>query len=149
MSYTRIGKSYQAIVTMSDETDIAFDIQVDYLDTGKFNVPEIDVEITQQPQDLEGMVAQYDDEIIYALDTWFTKDCAQQEDGADLCFTFDTVMETVELAGDIPEIEDPQPSIDKALEQIKKDITNGDLTAIEELLKLTPLSIVKGYLAED
>ena len=151
MSYTRIGKSYQATVTMSDGTDASYDVEVDYFEAGGFDLPEIGVNIT--PQDptakLEGMVEQFEDEILDALDTFFTKDCAQQEDGADLYFTFDTATKEVELFETPSKPEDPQPSIDKALEQIKKDVANGDLTAIEELLKYTPLSAVKGYLSED
>lgn len=146
---TTINKSYVATVTFSDNTEIEFDVEVSYYDEDGLCIPEIDVSITRQPYDLEGMSEQFEDEVECALDTWFTKDCAQQPDGADLCFTFDTIMETVELAGDIPTIEDSQPVIEKALKQLKSDVENGDLTAIEELLKLTPMSIVKGYLAED
>lgn len=38
--------------------------------------------------------------------------------------------------------------IDEAIEQIKADIAVGDVTAIDELLKSTPLSSVIGFLAE-
>lgn len=39
--------------------------------------------------------------------------------------------------------------IDKVLEQIKEDVINGDVTAIEELLKNVPIEILKSYLPEE
>ena len=39
--------------------------------------------------------------------------------------------------------------IDKVLEQIKEDVINGDVTAIEELLKQVPNEILKSYLPEE
>lgn len=39
--------------------------------------------------------------------------------------------------------------IDKVLEQIKEDVINGDVTAIEELLKQVPIEILKSYLPEE
>ena len=38
---------------------------------------------------------------------------------------------------------------DKALDRIKEDVASGDMTAIDELLKMLPIEAVKGYLAED
>lgn len=38
--------------------------------------------------------------------------------------------------------------IDKAVEQIKKDIEGGDLTALEELLQYVPINILQGFLSE-
>lgn len=38
---------------------------------------------------------------------------------------------------------------DKALDRIKEDVAFGDMTAIDELLKMLPIEAVKGYLAED
>jgi hypothetical protein len=38
--------------------------------------------------------------------------------------------------------------IDKALEQIKKDVQTGDLTAIEELLRVVPEDQLQGFLSE-
>ena len=148
---TRITKNYEAIVTMQDNTEVAFDVEVDYYDEDGFCIPEIGVNITpQEPTTkLTGHSELHEDDILDALDTWFTKDCANTADEERLFFQFDSEMLEVSRIGDIPQVEDPQPSIEKALEQIKKDIANGDLTAIEELLKLTPLSIVKGYLGED
>jgi hypothetical protein len=35
------------------------------------------------------------------------------------------------------------------LEQIARDVRNGDFTAIEELLKDVPLKTLKGYLPEE
>ena len=145
---TRIIKNYEVTVTCPDNTEPLFDVTVDYYDEDGFCIPEIDVDITPS-EELIGESSYYHVEILDALSDWFTKDMANQEEGETLYFTYDETLEKVELIGDIPQVEDPQPSIEKALEQIKKDIANGDLTAIEELLKLTPLSIVKGYLAED
>ena len=39
-----------------------------------------------------------------------------------------------------------QELIDKAIEQIKKDIAMGDVTAIDELLGFIPEQYLKGYL---
>ena len=39
--------------------------------------------------------------------------------------------------------------IDKVLEQIKEDVVNGNVTAIEELLKNVPIEILKSYLPEE
>jgi len=39
--------------------------------------------------------------------------------------------------------------VDRALKQIKQDVLWGDVTAIEELLKLLPIEQIKGYLKED
>lgn len=41
-----------------------------------------------------------------------------------------------------------QELIDEVLEQIKKDVAGGDVTAIEELLMHVPLSKLGGYLPE-
>ena len=38
--------------------------------------------------------------------------------------------------------------IDQVLEQIQKDVLDGDLTAIEELLSCVPYSQLCGYLPE-
>ncbi len=42
-----------------------------------------------------------------------------------------------------------QELIDKVLETIKADVINGDVTAIEELLKNVPIEILKSYLPEE
>lgn len=42
-----------------------------------------------------------------------------------------------------------QELIDKVLEQIAKDIEDGDLTGIEELLKAVPEANLKAYLPEE
>lgn len=42
-----------------------------------------------------------------------------------------------------------QELVDKALEQIKKDVATGDLTAIDELLMFVPTKNLKGFLPED
>ncbi len=39
--------------------------------------------------------------------------------------------------------------IEKALERIKKDVKDNDLTAIEELLEHVSINNIKGYLAEN
>ena len=38
---------------------------------------------------------------------------------------------------------------DKVLDQIKKDVYSGDMTAVDELIKRLPKSVLQGYLAED
>ncbi len=42
-----------------------------------------------------------------------------------------------------------QELVDKALEQIKKDVATGDLTAIDELLMFVPTKNLKGFLPEN
>lgn len=44
--------------------------------------------------------------------------------------------------------DDDQPLIDQVIEKIKKDIEDGDVTAIDELLKFVPIEYLKGYLPE-
>ena len=41
-----------------------------------------------------------------------------------------------------------QELIDKCLEEIKKDVAKGDVTAIDELLKFVPTKNLQGYLPE-
>jgi len=45
-------------------------------------------------------------------------------------------------------IEDKQELIDQCLEVIKKDVADGDLTAIDELLSFVPEKYLKGFLPE-
>ncbi len=45
-------------------------------------------------------------------------------------------------------IEDKQELIDQCLEVIKKDVADGDLTAIDELLNFIPEKYLKGFLPE-
>lgn len=48
------------------------------------------------------------------------------------------------------EVYEKQEAIyDKALDRIKEDVASGDMTAVDELLKMLPIEAVKGYLAED
>jgi hypothetical protein len=42
-----------------------------------------------------------------------------------------------------------QELVDLVIEQIKQDIENGDVTAIEELLHFVPEMNLKSYLPED
>jgi hypothetical protein len=39
--------------------------------------------------------------------------------------------------------------IDAVLEQIKKDVAEGDMTSVEELLRYTPEVALLGYLPEE
>lgn len=41
-----------------------------------------------------------------------------------------------------------QPVIDAVLDQIRMDVENGDMTAIEELIRHLPLYALQGYLPE-
>ena len=41
-----------------------------------------------------------------------------------------------------------QELVDKVIEEIKRDIENGDVTALDELLKFVPIEYLKGYLPE-
>lgn len=42
-----------------------------------------------------------------------------------------------------------EPLIDKVLDRIKEDVSFGDMTAIDELLRFLPTDILKGYLSEN
>jgi hypothetical protein len=42
-----------------------------------------------------------------------------------------------------------QALVDEVLEEIKKDVLSGDLTAIDEMLFFLPTSVLKGYLANE
>lgn len=44
--------------------------------------------------------------------------------------------------------EQDQELIDKAIEQIKQDVSCGDITAIEELLMFVPVEYIKGFIPE-
>ena len=50
--------------------------------------------------------------------------------------------------GSLRAVSESQLLIDKVLVQIQKDIRDGDLTAIEELLRFTPVENLEGYLPE-
>ena len=41
-----------------------------------------------------------------------------------------------------------RPIIDYVIDQIELDIVNGDITALEELLKHIPIDYLQGYLPE-
>jgi len=45
--------------------------------------------------------------------------------------------------------EEKQRVVDAVLEEIKVDIANGDVTAIDELLMFLPVERLKGYLPEE
>lgn len=47
------------------------------------------------------------------------------------------------------QLEHKQELVDKCLEQIKEDVSKGDVTAIDELLAFLPTKYLKGYLPED
>ena len=38
---------------------------------------------------------------------------------------------------------------DKVLDRIKEDVASGDMTAVDELLKMLPKTALEGYLSED
>ena len=42
-----------------------------------------------------------------------------------------------------------QTLIDSVVEQVIKDVAQGDLTALEELLRSVPLASLQGYLSEE
>lgn len=50
--------------------------------------------------------------------------------------------------GGMEEIEDMDNLVDSVIEQIKEDIKDGDLTAIDELLRFVPKENLIGYLPE-
>jgi len=146
---SRFTKIYNANITLSDGTFLDIEVEVDYYEDDSMCVPNIDTNLTHNMDvdSFEGMAEDFHSDIEDAVNEYFTKDACNTENGEQLYFLYDTVTNELELIED--EAEDTQPIIDKALEQIKSDIENGDLTAIEELLKLTELRIVKRYLVEE
>ena len=147
MSGLRLNKEYTATVTLSDDSVISYQVEVQYEDDDSMCIPDIDVELTTISA-VEGMSADFEDEVGDAVNSYFTKDACNTEDGQEVFFFYNEItdeLESIEVCGEAH----TQAIVDKALEQIKQDIEAGDLTAIEELLKLSPLSVVKGYLSED
>jgi len=48
------------------------------------------------------------------------------------------------------EVYEPQEVFyDKVLDQIKKDVHSGDMTAVDELIKRLPIDVLKNYLSEE
>jgi len=41
-----------------------------------------------------------------------------------------------------------QEILDKVLEQVKREVELGDMTALEELLRTIPKDLLQGYLSE-
>jgi hypothetical protein len=147
MSGFRLNKEYTATVTLPDDSFITYQVEVQYEDDDEMCIPDIDVELTPTSA-VEGMSADFEDDIGDAINTYFTKDACNTEDGQEVVFLYDTIADKLEvIEGDVKV--HTQNVVDKALEQIKKDVEAGDLTAIEELLKLADLRLVKRYLAED
>lgn len=66
--------------------------------------------------------------------------------------TDDTIVREVRFC-QMPNAEldtrDKQPLVDECIEQIKSDIEEGDVTALDELLKRLPWEILKHFLPED
>jgi hypothetical protein len=58
------------------------------------------------------------------------------------------VFEAIEEAKE-KQREHKQELVDKCIEEIKRDVANGDVTAIDELLMFLPAKYLKGYLPED
>ncbi len=58
------------------------------------------------------------------------------------------VFEAIEEAKE-KQREHKQELVDKCIEEIKRDVANGDVTAIDELLMFLPTKYLKGYLPED
>ena len=54
----------------------------------------------------------------------------------------------VDGEGNPDDEESSQELIDEVIAEIKKDIAMGDETAIDELLKFLPISVLRGYLPE-
>lgn len=63
--------------------------------------------------------------------------------GATLCFT------ALREHWDKEVYEKEEVLYDKVLERIKEDVYSGDMTAVDELIKMLPKTALEGYLAED
>ena len=59
------------------------------------------------------------------------------------------VVERMESPHGVTSMSDLKIVIDLVIEQIKKDIEAGDVTAIEELLTAVPMDSLVGYLPEN
>jgi hypothetical protein len=76
------------------------------------------------------------------------------EQDADPTGTWNLVVEQclstlgVEQANPTP-VDDKTELVDKVMERIKHDVELGDVTAIDEMLKLLPRNVLTSYLLED
>jgi len=61
---------------------------------------------------------------------------------------FANVFEAIEEAKE-KQREHKQELVDRCLEQIKQDVADGDVTAIDEMLMFLPIKYLKGYLPEN
>lgn len=61
---------------------------------------------------------------------------------------FANVFEAIEEAKE-KQREHKQELVDKCIEEIKRDVASGDVTAIDEMLMFLPTKYLKGYLPED
>ena len=71
------------------------------------------------------------------------------EQEADPTGTWDLVVEHCLSSLDVEQLSPKQILIDKVIEEIKKDIASGDVTAIDGLLQLVPTKTLQDYLPEN
>jgi len=98
----------------------------------------------------------FDDEEVYR-DTDFPESIAYRETFEDASELQQQIVNAFgEIQGTTPqdrenelyEADELQILIDAVIEQIKEDVADGDLTAVDELLKFVPPQYLKGYLPE-
>lgn len=88
------------------------------------------------------------------IELGYVPDCTDTDDESEFEVQ-DTIVEVLELSiplgtfGDDETDEDKQELVDKCIEEIKNDVRNGDLTAIDGMLILVPTKVLKDFLPED
>lgn len=94
-------------------------------------------------EDAEGMtVAKVDEDGIVE---WRKGNSIMYQQNKDV---YENLWEAIEEAKE-KQKEHKQELVDKCLEQIKEDVSKGDVTAIDELLMFVPIKYLKGYLPEE
>lgn len=116
------------------------EVRCDYLnpDTNKYHIDAWDSE----DDDAEGVTLALVDED--GIVEWKVGNSIGWEVNKELQ---SNVWEAIEEAKE-KQMDLKQELIDKCLEQIKKDIESGDLTAIDEMLMFLPIRYLKGYLPQ-
>jgi hypothetical protein len=106
------------------------------------------------PLEQAAFVRAYGNNVAAASDEDVTEFVKRYARGEDLDYSSDytTIMDAIGMWNDALRYAKEQAAksiIDKVLDQIQLDISRGDLTAIEELLKTVDEKNLQGYLSEE
>jgi len=135
---TRMNKSYNTIVTMSDDTEIEFTVDVKSEEEQGCMPIVTTFAHTTSSYLQDGMAYDFKEEIREALNEWFKDDACQSDIFDEFSFTFDTI--TNELTRDVfEEVNDNCASFDDVVEAVKSElssVSNSDLATIAQQLGL-------------